>query len=76
MATQCTTTVAGFKGGKQVVDASFTFTPPAVSVKAVPMVEAVLDAGFQGVQSVTVVQGNPTLQALIVDSVTFALQKS
>ena len=73
MATQCTISVAGFKGVKEVVVASFTFTPPAVSVEAVAMIEAVLPAGFQGVQNVTVVQEDPAVQALIVDSVTFAL---
>ena len=57
-----------------MVDSNFTFSPTAVSVGAVPMIEAVLGSGFQGVQSVTVVQGGWALQALIVDSVTFALE--
>ena len=73
VATQCTISVAGFRKQQKVVDASFTFTPPAVSVDAVSMIEAVLPAGFAGVRNVTVVQGDPTLQTLVIDSVTFAL---
>lgn len=74
MATQCSISVAGFDGkGQEVAVSDFTFSPPAVSVEPVPMIEAVLSADFEGVQSVTIEQEDPTLQSLIVDSVTFAL---
>lgn len=63
-----------FTGSKRVAVAAFTLTPPAVSVAVVSMIEAVLPTGFEGVQGVTVVQGDPEVQALVVDSVTFALE--
>lgn len=74
MAAQRTISVAGFHGEQEVAEAAFTFTPPAVSVAAVSTIEAVLPTGFEGVQGVTVVQGDPEVQALVVDSVTFALE--
>ena len=59
MATQCAISVAGSSGGvKEVAVASFTLTPPAVSV-AVGADDrgGFWTQGFGEVQSVTVVQG-------------------
>lgn len=46
--------------------ASFTFWP-IVGELAVPMIKAVLSPSFATLQNVTIVQGNPTLQALVTD---------
>ena len=44
---------------------------------AVPMIHAVLPSGFSGsgIKNVTVVQGNPVTQALLMDSNTYYLYK-
>ena len=76
-ATQCTVTVAGFVQGsnKEKAVASFTFTPPTLSVKAVPMVEAVLPSSFSNIYSATIVQGNPVTQVLLLDDLYYCLNK-
>ena len=66
VAVQCTITVAGFRNGQQVAVASFTFSP-IVGELAVPMIEAVLEPDFVTLQNVTIVQGDPILQALVAD---------
>ena len=67
-ATQCTVTVAGFRNDKEVAVASFTFTPPAGELE-VPMIQAVLDGEFVQLQNVTIIQDDPTLEALNLDDV-------
>ena len=57
------------KSNKEVAVASFTFTPPTNVLKAVPMIQAVLPSGFANVYNVTLIQTNPTVNALVVDSV-------
>ena len=66
--TQCTTTVAGFRNDKEVAVASFIFSPLAGKV-AVPMIKAVLPGDFVLLQNVTIIQDNPTLEALQLDDV-------
>ena len=67
-ATQCTVTVAGFRDNQEVADASFTFSPPAGDL-AVPMTQAVMPGSFVQLQNVTIIQDNPTLEALNLDDV-------
>ena len=67
MAVQCTILVAGFRNGQEVVDATYTFSPPVGETAAAPLVEAVLPAGFVTLQNVTLVQGDPTVEVLKAD---------
>lgn len=64
--TQGTVTVAGFQNDQEVVDASFTFSPPDGEL-AVPMMQAILPEGFKQLQNVTLIQNNPALVVLICD---------
>lgn len=79
LALQCTITVAAFESSsdEEVALASFTFTPPAVSVTTVPMIEAVLPSTFllPGIEIVTIIQDDPTTEALLVDSISYYLTK-
>ena len=70
---RCTITVAGFAKGsdQEVALASFTFTPPLVEVAPVPMEHAVLPSTFSllKIVNVTIIQDDPTTEALVVDNV-------
>ena len=66
LATPCTISLGGFRGGQQVAKSSFTFTPSSVTVGA-PMVHALLPKTFMGVDNVTIVQQDPALQILETD---------
>ena len=66
-AVQCTISVAGFRNGQEVAVASFTFSP-TLGVLAVPMIEAELPSTFTTLQNATIMQENPTLQALVADN--------
>ncbi|KAL9040719.1 MAG: hypothetical protein Q9214_004373, partial [Letrouitia sp. 1 TL-2023] len=68
-AKQCSVLVAGFRGGKEVASGAFTFTPTVEEELADPMIEAVLDGGFVGLQNVTLVQVDTVTEVLLVDSV-------
>lgn len=69
VATECTTTVAGYSAtNEQVALAVLTFTPPVDPLTPVPMIHAVLEAEFLlPLHNVTFVQSN-TLAALKVDN--------
>ncbi|CAD6587443.1 MAG: hypothetical protein ASARMPREDX12_002842 [Alectoria sarmentosa] len=79
LATQCSVTVAAYQSpsDKQVAVAVFEFTPPAVSVSSVPMIQASLPSEFllSGIKNITIVQDDPTTEALLVDSITYYLSK-
>lgn len=64
--TQCTILVAGFQNNKEVAVATYTFSPPAGQL-AVPMIQAVLPKTFVKLQNLTIIQDNPTLEALLCD---------
>ncbi|CAD6587395.1 MAG: hypothetical protein ASARMPRED_003083 [Alectoria sarmentosa] len=67
-AVECTILFAGFRNGQEVVDATYTFSPPmGGETAAAPLVEAVLPAGFVTLQNVTIVQGDPTVDVLNAD---------
>ena len=66
MAVECEVAVAGYSNEQEVLVASFAF-PPILGESAVPMIEAVLPAGFAAWQNVTIVQDDPTTEALVAD---------
>ena len=75
--TQCTVFVSGFKPGNQeAITATFTFTPPLVSVEKVPMQQAKLPDGFQQLTSATIVQADPTTQVLVIDDINYCVRKA
>lgn len=72
-AVQCDATVAAYAKGsdQQVALARFTVTPPELSLEPVPMEHAVLPPLFSllKIVNVTIIQDDPTTQALLVDNV-------
>lgn len=47
--------------------ASYTFSP-ATGLVDVPMIQAVLPTTFVNLQNVTIIQDDPTLEALVADN--------
>ena len=78
-AVQCTISVAGFQGSKEVAVASFTFSPPigvSPPPTSVPMILAQLDTTFRKLTSVTMIQGTPAAEGIVADDFNVALYKS
>ncbi|KAI4232172.1 MAG: hypothetical protein L6R40_007487 [Gallowayella cf. fulva] len=69
-AVQCTILLGGFRNGKEVAVATFTFTP-ALKDGSLPtstlMIKAVLPIEFRNLHSVTLAQTDPLLQVLVAD---------
>ena len=70
---QCTISVAGFRNGQEVAVASFTYTLPAPVQMAAPMIEVRLPSSFVGFEIVTLIQGDPVTQVLVVDNIAFTI---
>ncbi|KAG6997692.1 hypothetical protein G7Y79_00038g074510 [Physcia stellaris] len=70
---RCTILVAGFKGKQERVDATYTYTPTAKGGRLQPQIQAVLPSRFVGLQNVTIIQDDPTLEALVMDSISVIL---
>ena len=66
VAAQCTITVAGLRNEQEVAVASYTFSPLAGET-TVPLIQAVLPAGFTTSQNVTSIQNDPTADAFAAD---------
>lgn len=72
---QCTILVAGFRGEQEIAAATFTFSPTVAQRLSAPMIKAVLPSSFANVDTVTMIQSNPTTQAFNVDNIDYVLYK-
>lgn len=72
-AIQCGITVAGFTTGsdQEAALADFTYTPAAVAIAPAAMEHAVLPPAFlaPNIDRITIVQDDPTIEALLIDNV-------
>ncbi|KAL8723627.1 MAG: hypothetical protein Q9181_007239 [Wetmoreana brouardii] len=73
VAVQCTISVAGFVANREVVSATYTFSPTVANTVRSGMIQAKLPKGFAGVQNVTVIQDNPVTKVLLLDDIDVVL---